>query len=290
MTGTAGSPVRIACIQFAPTFGEVDANVARTAALIGEAADAGARIVVLPELANTGYVFRSRAEAFDLAEAVPGGQSTRAWSKIAAERDLIVVAGIAERAGDRLYNSAVVLGPDGPIGVYRKLHLWDAENLWFEAGDLGVPVFDTRHGRLSVAICYDAWFPEVFRLAAAQGADLMCVPTNWVPIPGQAPDRPPMATLLHMAAAHCNSMAIACADRVGVERGQPFIGHSLIVGHTGWPAAGPASGEAEEIVIADVDLSAARRARNWNDFNHPLRDRRTDLYAETLGVKTGGRP
>ena len=112
----------------------------------------------------------------------------------------------------------------------------------------------------------------------------MCVPTNWVPIPGQQPDQPPMANILHMALAHSNSMVIACADRVGVERGQPFIGHSLIVGHTGWPVAGPASGSDEEILIGEVSLSAARRDRNWNSFNHPLHDRRTDFYAESLGV------
>jgi predicted amidohydrolase len=289
MADTTDDDLRVACVQFAPDFGDVVGNVARSVALIARAADAGARIVVLPELANTGYVFRSRAEAFALSEPVPDGPTAAAWAAIARDRGLIVVAGIAERAGDRLFNSAVLLGPDGPLGVYRKLHLWAEENLWFEPGDLGVPVFDTPHGRLSVAICYDGWFPEVFRLAAMQGADLMCVPTNWVPIPGQAPDRPPMATILHMAAAHSNSMAIACADRVGVERGQPFIGHSLILSHTGWPLAGPASGADEELVIASVDLSAARRARAWNAFNHPLRDRRTDLYAGDLGANIRGR-
>jgi N-carbamoylputrescine amidase len=289
MTDTTDDALTIACIQFNPVFGETAANVARSVGMIERAADAGAKIVVLPELANTGYVFRSRAEAFALAESVPDGPSCRAWAAVAAARGLIVVAGIAERAGDRLFNSAAVLGPDGPMGVYRKLHLWNEENLWFEPGDLGVPVWATPHGRMAVAICYDGWFPEVFRLAAVQGADLVCVPTNWVPIPGQAPDRPPMANVLHMAAAHSNSMVIACADRVGVERGQPFVGHSLIVGHTGWPVAGPASGEDEEIVLATVDPTAARRARNWNAFNDPLRDRRTDLYDAALGADTGGR-
>ena len=126
-------------------------------------------------------------------------------------------------------------------------------------------------------------------LAALQGADIVCVPTNWVPIPGQAPGREAMANILAMAAAHSNSIYIACADRVGTERGQPFEGQSLIVGHTGWPVAGPASRDKEEIVIADVALGEARRARNWNAFNQVLRDRRSDLYDEMLGsdIKRG---
>ena len=281
--------LRIACLQFEPRFGEVADNRARSIAMIEQAADAGARILVLPELAISGYMFQSRAEAFALAEAVPDGPSTVAWAEVAARRNLFLVAGIAEREGDRLYNSAVVIGPDGVLGVYRKLHLWADENLWFEPGNLGLPVFPTPHGRIGVAICYDGWFPEVFRLAAVEGADLVCVPTNWVPITGQAEGRQPMANLLHRAAAHSNSMVIACADRVGTERGQPFVGHSLIVGHTGWPLAGPASGDSEEIVLAEVDLSAARRARNWNSFNHPLRDRRTDIYAERLGARPSDR-
>lgn len=284
MNNDQGDRVGIACLQFEPVFGDVPGNIARSVAMIANAADAGARIVVLPELANTGYVFRSRAEAFALAEPVPGGASTEAWAAVAAERGLILVAGITERDGDRLYNSAVVLSAEGLLGVYRKLHLWGDENLWFEPGDRGVPVFATPYGRIGVAICYDGWFPEVFRLAAVQGADLVCVPTNWVPIPGQREGTGPMANILHMAAAHSNSMVIACADRVGIERGQPFIGHSLIVGHTGWPVAGPASGDGEEILIAEVDLGEARRARNWNTFNHPLRDRRTDLYHQSLGA------
>jgi len=88
-----------------------------------------------------------------------------------------------------------------------------------------------------------------------------------------------------MAAAHSNSLFIACADRIGTERGQPFEGQSVIVGCTGWPVAGPASRDAEEIVLAVVDLGQARRARNWNEFNQVLRDRRTDVYDEMLGSK-----
>jgi len=161
--------------------------------------------------------------------------------------------------------------------------LWAAENLFFEPGDLGFPVFKTPIGRIGVAICYDGWFPETFRLQALQGADIVCVPTNWVPIPGQEAGRPAMANILHQAAAHSNSLFIACADRVGTERGQLFEGQSVIVNCTGWLVAGPASRDRQEIIYGRVDLADARRKRNWNAFNQVLRDRRTDVYDEMLG-------
>jgi predicted amidohydrolase len=280
--------VTVAVIQMEPRFGETAHNVARTVAFMEEAADKGAQLVVLPELCNTGYVFRNRAEARSLAEETPEGATTKAWMEAAARLGLHIVAGITERSGENLFNSAVIIGPNGLIGRYRKMHLWGDEALYFTPGDLGFPVFDTPLGRIGCHICYDCWFPESFRLAALQGAEIMCVPTNWVPIPGQDPKREAMANIIVMGAAHSNSVFVAAADRVGTERGQPFIGQSLVVSHTGWPVAGPASADKEEILIARVNLADARRKRNWNAFNQVLRDRRTDAYDEMLG--SGHRP
>jgi predicted amidohydrolase len=285
----AESEVTVACIQMEPRIGAKQANVERSLALIDDACGRGARLVVLPELCNSGYVFASREEAFAASEPVPDGPTTGAWAAAARRHGAIIVAGICERAGNALYNSAAIVGPDGPLGVYRKVHLWGAENLFFEPGDLGIPVWKTMFGRMSVAICYDGWFPETFRLAALQGADILCVPTNWVPMPDQPADMMAMANVLAMGGAHSNSMYVAAADRVGVERGQPFLGRSLIVNHTGFPIAGPASADREEIVMARVNLSDARRKRVLNSFNQPLRDRRIDVYDEMLGsgVKRG---
>jgi predicted amidohydrolase len=284
-----GAKVKIACIQMQPTIGNVEANVAHSIELIDRAVGLGAKLVVLPELCNSGYMFHSREEAFAASEPVPSGPTVRAWSEIAAKHNLHLVAGICERDGAKLFNSAVLIGPAGYIGTFRKVHLWNEENLFFEPGDLGFPVLHTAIGRIGMAICYDGWFPEAYRLMALQGADIVCVPTNWVPIPGQAEGREAMANILAMAAAHSNSIYIACADRVGTERGQPFEGQSLIVSFTGWPVAGPASRDREEILIAEVALGEARRARNWNAFNQVLRDRRSDLYDEMLGsdIKRG---
>jgi len=284
----AESAVRVACIQMEPKVGELAANIADSVARIDAAAAQGARLLVLPELCSSGYVFETRAEAYALAEEIPRGPASRAWIDAARRHDCYIVAGIAERVGQRLFNSSVLIGPDGHIGSFRKMHLWAAENLFFEPGDLGFPVYATPIGRIGMLICYDGWFPEAYRLCALQGADVVCVPTNWVPIPGQDPSQPAMANVLAMAAAHSNSLFIAAADRVGTERGQPFLGRSLIVSYTGWPVAGPASDTAPETIIADLNLSEARRKRNWNDFNQILRDRRTDVYDAMLG--SGVRP
>lgn len=285
----AESPVRVACIQMEPRVGELEANIADSVSRIAAAAAQGARLIVLPELASSGYVFNTRAEAYTLAEEIPRGPACRAWMDAARSYGCYIVAGVAERAGQRLFNSAVLIGPEGHIGTFRKMHLWAAENLFFEPGDLGFPVFSTPVGRIGMLICYDGWFPEAYRLCALQGADIVCVPTNWVPIPGQAPDQPAMANVLAMGAAHVNSVFVAAADRVGTERGQPFLGCSLICSYTGWPVAGPASRTEPETIVADLNLSEARRKRNWNDFNQILRDRRTDTYDVMLGsgVKPG---
>lgn len=276
--------VRVACLQMEPHVGEKEANLVASVALIEEAAANGAKLLVLPELCNSGYVFASRDEAFSLAEPVPDGPTVRRWEAAAAAHQVYITAGIAERDGDCLYNAAVLIGPSGYIGAFRKVHLWNEENLYFEPGNLGFPVFHTPIGRIGMAICYDGWFPEAYRLNALGGADIVCVPTNWVPIPGQAEGREAMANILVMAAAHSNSLFIAAADRVGTERNQPFEGQSLIVSYTGWPVAGPASRTRQEIIYADVNLQDARRGRNWNDFNQVLRDRRTDVYDEMLGA------
>lgn len=268
----------VASIQMEPRVGHKTENVTRSIEAIGEAAERGAELVVLPELANSGYAFSNREEAFSLAEQVPHGPTTDAWVETARRLKVYIVAGIAERDGDRLYNASVVIGPDGYLGKYRKLHLWGDEHLFFEKGDLGLPVFHTPIGRLAVAICYDCWFPEVFRVLASKGADIVCIPTNWVPMPGQRADQLAMANMLAIAAAHSNGLNLICASRVGTERGQPFIGQSLIIGANGWPLAGPADASTEQTLIASINLKQSRQAKQLNEFNHVLGDRRVDVY------------
>ncbi|WP_431726964.1 nitrilase family protein [Verrucosispora sp. TAA-831] len=268
----------LAGVQMAPVFGDVAANIAGTSAWIRAAADQGARLVVLPEAASAGYVFADRAEAARYAQPVPEGPTVTAWARLAAELDVWIVGGVTERDGDAVFNSAVLLGPTGHLGTFRKAHLWNDEKEIYDRNSDGFPVYDTPLGRIGIGICYDAWFPETFRSAALQGADLVVLPSNWVPVPGQPTTAPAMANLMCMTGAHSNQCYVAGISRIGVENGQPFVGRSVLVGPDGWPIAGPASGNREELVLAEVDLIGTRAQRWHNPFNQPLADRRTDLY------------
>src|SRR5947208_1913101 len=206
--------VKIACVQMEPVVGQKERNVRRTLEFIEQAAANGAHLVVLPELCNSGYVFESRQEAVPLAEEIPNGPTCPAWKDIARQRSLHIVAGIDERDGQALYNAAVLIGPSGHVGTFRKLHLWNEENLFFEPGNLGFPVFRTPLGRIATFICYDGRFPESYRLCALQGADVVCIPTNSVPIPGQEKDREAMANILCMATPHATPAFGAPADHL----------------------------------------------------------------------------
>jgi predicted amidohydrolase len=270
--------ITVAAIQMEPRISEPVRNLAHSLALISAAADRGATLLVLPELTNSGYVFASREEALALGEDAATGPAVTAWAELAARRRLHIVAGLCERVDDTLYNSAVVIGPQGVLGRFRKVHLWDQENRFFAAGDLGFPVFDLPFGRLGLFICYDGWFPESYRACALRNADIVCVPTNWVPMPAQPAGREVMANTLVMAGAHSNGVFVVAADRVGTERGQPFLGCSLIVGPTGFPLAGPASPTEEEILVATITPSEAAAARRLNGFNHLLDNRRPEHY------------
>jgi predicted amidohydrolase len=281
----AASEIGIAAVQMEPRIGAVAENIAKSVALAGAAAALGAELIVLPELCNSGYVFESEAEAARLAEDARTGPAARAWAALAAERRVWLVAGLNELAGGRIYNSAVVVGPAGVVGVFRKVHLWDRENRFFARGDLGFPLFELPFGRLGVFICYDGWFPESYRMCALCGADIIGVPTNWVPMPDQPPEREAMANTLLMGGAHVNGVFIAAADRIGTERGQPFLGRSMIVGPAGWPLAGPASADREEILLARADLAEAARRRRLNARNHLFGDRRPEIYAELAGAE-----
>ena len=284
------SVIAAAAVQCDPQVGleNKDKNLTRTLELVTQAADRGANLVVLPELVNTGYSFATREEAYAHAEELTG-PTVRAWTDLARTRGIHLVGGFTEVDGVRLFDTAVLIGPDGLIGHYRKTHLWHREKLVFTPGDLGFPVFDTRIGRIGLLICWDIWFPEVARLLAVQGADVICSVNNWVWTPPPLFDDAGrcMAAYLTMTASHVNHLPIIAADRVGEERGAKFLGCSLITGTNGWPASEVATPEGETIVYAELDLMASRSAAIWNELNDLPRDRRADLYDPLLGYRGG---
>jgi predicted amidohydrolase len=268
---------RIACAQVPLSIGDVEANRTTCRAAIESAARDGARIVVLPELASSGYVFSDRDELSTLAE-TRDGPSVAEWAALADAFGLVIVGGFPEAADDAIYNSAAVVDPTGLRAVYRKAHLWDSENAVFDRGDDLPVVVDTDHGRIGLMICYDVEFPEWVRAVALSGADLLCAPVNWPLLPRPAGERP-TEMVRALAGAGMNRMPIAVCDRVGTERGQDWIGGSVITDADGYPVAIAEFGEAA-VVIADVDLAESRTKR-INTHNDVHGDRRTDLYRRT---------
>ena len=283
----AVSAVRVAVVQFDPQVGiqHSQANLEHSLELAREAAINGANLIVLPELANTGYLFGTRQEAFLHAELIPEGPSMQAWLDFARKHQVYLAAGLAERDGVQLFDSAVLVGPGGFIGKYRKAHLWNREKLWFTPGNLGFPVFDTPIGRIGLLICWDIWFPEVPRLLSLQGADIICSLNNWIWTPPPLFDDSGkcMASYLTMTAAHANNVFIAAANRIGEEQGERYLGCSLITGTNGWPIGKVASANEQTILYADIDLTSARSAPIWNSLNDLHRDRRVDVYESMLG-------
>ena len=279
------SLITVAAIQFEPQLGQVTQNREKLLELVGSAFVKKAQLIVTPECSNGGYVFNSRSEAYACAESATDGPTVSALEKAARQGNGYIVSGIIEKDGDSLYNTAVLVGPEGLVGKYRKTHLWDVDNCLYEPGNLGFPVFNLPFGRIGMSICYDNWFPEVNRIYAMQGADIVCHPTNWVVVPGLAEPENPAWAYLAMAQAHTNGIFMVCADRIGTERGVRFGGSSCICGLPGF-IQGPASADQEEVVVAQINVMDARR-KNLSPWNHLIRDRRTDLYGRLLGYEGG---
>lgn len=269
--------VTLAAIQMEVKLGEKEKNIEHSLNLITEAAEKGAKLIVLPELCNTGYAFSTKEEVYPLAEKVFQGETVDAWTKTAEKLGVYICGGIAEldEDGIRLFNTSVLVGPNGYIGRYRKLHLWNTEKYFFEPGDEGLPVFHTPIGKIGMLICYDMWFPEAFRTLALKGADLVCCPVNWVDSRNEEIRN--MGTNMAIVNANNNNFFVVAADRIGKERRARFPGRSIIVDPNGCTCAPIASHDKEEIIIAEVDLFNSRK-RNWSDTNVKIHDRRTDVY------------
>lgn len=264
----------VTCRQIAPRVGEPSHNVELTVSAVRAGVDAGATVIVLPELATAGYVFANDAEVADAARS-PDDALFAAWADAVRPAGAVVVGGFAERSADgAVFNSAAVVDGGGVLAVYRKTHLWDHEHEWFVAGDEPPPVVETTVGNIGVAICYDLEFPEVTRLLALAGAELIAVPTNWPLVDRPAGERPP-EVVIAMAAARVNRVAIACCDRAGIERGQRWTEGSTIIAADGWPVA--AAGPGEGVASADVDLARSRN-KHLAEHNDAFGDRRPELY------------
>ena len=267
----------VAAIQFEPTLGAKTANVERLLELTRDACARGAALIVLPEMATTGYCWYDRAEVRPYVEPIPG-PTTDAVAALAREHRCWIVVGMPEvdPATDVFYNAAALIGPGGVAGVYRKSHSADSEGKWAGDGDLGLPVWETPLGRLGILICADAHYVEPARVLALQGADVLCLPANW-----QGAPCPPDSWI---ARAWENGCYLAAANRHGVERGIQFGGGSCVIDPDG--AVMARQGEGDGIVLAQIDVARARtRAFAPGLPPEKVSARRPDLYdAVTLNT------
>ncbi|MCG3777632.1 MAG: (R)-stereoselective amidase [Nitrospira sp.] len=261
--------MRVGYFQFTPQFGEVSRNLDTIAqALDGADAD----LIVLPELCASGYQFTSQQEVLALSESVSDGPTTQRLIDLAKRRKMVIVAGLPERAGSVCYNSAVVVGPSGFIGCYRKTHLFFEETLFFTPGDTGFPVWDIGPAKIGVMICFDWYYPEAARTLALKGAEIICHPSNLV-LP-DCPDSMPVRCRENRVFA-ITSNRIGSEARGGKDR-LTFIGNSEVVAPNG-AILHRAPRDQDELYIVAIDPADARN-KALTPYNDLLRDRRESLY------------
>ncbi len=279
--------MKIAAVQMDVQIADIDANLTAMGERLRDAASNGAKLVVLPECAVTGYCFDSLEEARPFAQEIPGPATGRITA-LCGELQVFAVFGMLEAAGDRVFNAAVITGPQGVLGSYRKVHLpYLGVDRYVSYGDRPFAVQDTDDLRVGMNICYDSAFPESSRCLTLAGADLIALPTNW------PPGAECVAGHVLNTRAMENAVYFAAANRIGEERGFRFIGMSRICGPDGSTLA-TANGDEETILYADVDPERSRmkrvvRAPGTHAIDR-LADRRPEMYADLVQQHSLDRP
>lgn len=261
--------IKAGFIQFEPELGKQDKNIHQLSILLSKAGKAD--LIVLPELANSGYNFESRDQAFLLAEKIGNSKYIEFLIDTAQAGNTFIVSGFLEKDEQLIYNTSVLVGPKGLIGKYRKIHLFMNEFDIFEKGDLGLPVFDIGICKIGMLICFDWTFPEVWRILALKGAELICHPSNLVlPFAQQAV---PVHGMI-------NKTFNITANRYGTEREVSFSGQSIISDPLG-KTLYKASAYKDEIKIIGLDIQKSRN-KQITARNHTFNDRRPEMYKEII--------
>jgi predicted amidohydrolase len=270
---------KTALVQMEPAHLDKAANVAKMVDFAGEAASAGAKLIIFPELIVTGYVPpydpHEKLRFYNASEPVPGPITTRI-QELAEEKGAFIIFGMIERGtsnlGPVMHNVSVMVGPGGFLGVHRKIHLPIGEKLYFRPGN-EITVLDTQLGRVALLVCYDFWFPEVSRIAAMKGAQIIVDSANW----------PAFDTdtwfALGPGIAVSNVLWLAQVNRVGGEQYWPGFGGSQIIGPSGKVIA--KGGNAEGVVYGEIDTAEVEQRRMVTPV---LFDRRPDLYKSIVDV------
>ena len=264
--------LRVGFFQFAPNFGEVATNLSKVVSVLrGAKAD----IIVLPELPFTGYFFQDRSELASLAQDPVKSPTVSTLIALCRDHDFLLVTGFAEKSADKIFNSALVIGGDGILHTYRKLHLFNTEKEYFDPGDTPLHTIEFRGVKIGIMVCFDWAFPEVARVLALQGADLLCHPSNLV-----------LTYCQQTMLTRCleNSVFAVTANRFGsdIRPGGTltFTGQSQLAGPDG-KLVYRAKPNEEELFIAEIDLNKARD-KSMTQRNNLLEDRRPEYYTELI--------
>jgi N-carbamoylputrescine amidase len=281
--------ITVAATQMACTW-DIPGNIARAENLIRKAAADGAQIVLIQELFEAPYFCQDQiGEFFDMAKPFENNPLIGHFSRLAAELNVVLPVSFFEKAGQTYFNSVAIVDADGTVlGLYRKSHIPDGpgytEKYYFSPGDTGFRVWQTKHARIGVGICWDQWFPEAARAMALQGAELLFYPTAI----GSEPQDPTIDSAAHwqrvmQGHAAANIMPVIASNRIGMESGRKgteltFYGSSFIADQTGNKVV-EADRTSETVLTATFDLDGiARQRSNWGLF----RDRRPELYTPLL--------
>ena len=266
---------RVAACQISLNIENPTDNIARANKAIDNAISEGAKIIVLPELTNSGYAFTSVSEVQERSTTLDG-EIIAQWKEISHKHDIVIIAGLALSVDSRLYNASVIIDKTGLLGWYAKTHLFGEEHQFFKSGEKPPLVVNTAHGRIATMVCYDVEFPEWVRLAMLDRAALLAIPTNW-PNLGQLIHGTPMEAVRVQAAASVNKMVAVAADRSGPERGHSWISTSVITDFDGnIKAIADRESEADvQVLVADVELPTDTSITSKNDVR---KDRQPDLY------------
>ena len=281
--------MRIAGVQTDVSFKDVHANLALLETMVRSETALGTQLTIFPECFSTGYCFDSLEDARGFAESVPGPTTDRV-ATLCRELQTFVVFGLIEKSGSDIFNTAVLIGPDGLIGSYRKVHLpYLGVDRFTTPGDRPFEVFEAGGVRIGMLICYDGGFPEAARVLSIRGADLIVLPTNW----------PPGGTYMAEYSINCRAMEngiyFAAVNRIGTENGFHFIGKSRICSPVGATMAS-IDNDKGGVLRAEIDPVVARTKLlirvPGKHLNDRMAARRPEMYGticEPHSLKRPGR-
>ncbi len=265
--------MKVGFLQLRPRFGAVRQNVRSAKSLLKNVSDA---TIVLPELFNTGYLFRSKDELKRLSESVATGETVAEMKTLAKQKNLNLIFGIAEKKARKYYNTAVLVTSAGKVFTYQKTHLFDREKLFFTPGTNGYAVHRIDGARIGIMICYDWCFPEVTRVLALKGAQVICHPANLILPYGLDAMRTRSIE---------NRVFTITSNRIGTEKranvSLTFTGNSQVISPTG-ESLTSAGDRSESLKIVEIDVGEADN-KSISASNDLFKDRKVGLYKAIVG-------